>query len=248
MMSVFGLERVTVLKVGLVAALLAACLLALVGSAKPIGATFPGANGKIAFGTNRDGNNEIYTMDADGSNQINLTNNAAEDHSPSWSPDGTKIAFMSELDPLTSVIYTMNAEGSNQTRLTNGSDCCPSWQRQPIPVVYSFSGFYQPVDNLPTLNKTKPGKTIPVRFSLGGDRGLKIFESGYPRSEAITCETGAQVDDIEQTELGKNGLTYDPVSDRYTYHWATSSAWSGCRQFVMKLKDGSIQRANFTFK
>ena len=56
-------------------------------------ATFPGANGQIAFQTNRDGNDEIYTMNYDGSDQTNRTNNAAADRSPSWSPDGREIAF-----------------------------------------------------------------------------------------------------------------------------------------------------------
>ena len=60
-----------------------------------------------------------------------------------------------------------------------------------------FDGFYQPVDNLPTLNKTKPGKTIPIRFSLGGDKGLNIFAEGYPKSEAIPCDSTATVDDID---------------------------------------------------
>jgi Thrombospondin type 3 repeat len=116
------------------------------------------------------------------------------------------------------------------------------------PVSYTFSGFFQPVDNLPTFNKTKPGKNIPVRFSLGGDKGLDIFESGYPKSEPIACNSSAVVDGIEQTTTGKGGLSYDAVSDRYTYNWTTSSTASGCQQFVMKLKDGSVQRANFIFK
>jgi Tol biopolymer transport system component len=116
------------------------------------------------------------------------------------------------------------------------------------PLSYTFSGFFQPVDNLPTFNKTKPGKNIPVRFSLGGDKGLDIFESGYPKSEPIACDPSAVVDGVEQTTTGKGGLSYDAVSDRYTYNWTTSSTGSGCQQFVMKLKDGSVQRANFIFK
>jgi Tol biopolymer transport system component len=93
-------------------------------------ATFPGEDGKIAFSSDRDGNTEIYVMNAqDGSNQTNLTMNPAFDFDPSWSPDGTKLAFTSDRDGNTEV-YVMNAQdGSNQTRLTdNGaSDGLAEW-------------------------------------------------------------------------------------------------------------------------
>ena len=55
--------------------------------------TVPGRNGKIAFTSSHDGNPEIYTMEADGSNQTRLTNNPGNDVSPKWSPDGTRIVF-----------------------------------------------------------------------------------------------------------------------------------------------------------
>jgi Tol biopolymer transport system component len=94
-------------------------------------ATFPGEDGKIAFSSDRDGNTEIYVMNAqDGSNQTNLTMNPAFDFDPSWSPDGTKIAFSSDRDGNTE-IYVMNAQdGSNQARLTDNaaaSDALPDW-------------------------------------------------------------------------------------------------------------------------
>ena len=50
-----------------------------------------GTPGPIAFASHRDNNYEIYVMDLDGSNQVNLTNSAADDASPVWSPDGSKI-------------------------------------------------------------------------------------------------------------------------------------------------------------
>src|SRR5438552_18899936 len=68
------------------------------------------ANGKIAFSSTRDGNHEVYVMDADSSNQIRITNNPAYDDQPRWSPDGAKIAFISNRDG-NFEIYSMNADG-----------------------------------------------------------------------------------------------------------------------------------------
>ena len=81
---------------------------------------------RIVFTSRRDGNNEIYVMDADGGNQENLTNHPAYDADPAWSPDGTKIAFVSRRDGV-SQIYVMGADGKNPIRLTHG----PRWKRDP---------------------------------------------------------------------------------------------------------------------
>lgn len=112
--------------------ILAAVLAGLVVAARPSHAAFPGANGKIAFTTHRDGNWEIYVMNADGSGQTNLTNDPAMDGSPAgpptWSADGSKIAFASDRDGNIEV-YVMNANGSGLTRLTNNgaADGMPAW-------------------------------------------------------------------------------------------------------------------------
>src|SRR5690349_11165949 len=71
---------------------------AIAAIAAPAQAAFPGANGKVVFESVRDGNPEIYTMDANGSNVNRLTNNAAIDESPVVSPDGSKVAFVSLRD------------------------------------------------------------------------------------------------------------------------------------------------------
>jgi len=80
----------------------------------------PSINGKIAFASDRDGNYEIYVMNADGSGQTRLTNNNYKEGHPDWSPDGTKIVFTSNRDG-NPEIYVMNANGSGQTRLTNNN-------------------------------------------------------------------------------------------------------------------------------
>src|SRR4029453_2964358 len=71
----------------------------------------PTPNGKIAFVSYRDGNPEIYVMNADGSNQINLHNHPAEGNAPAISPDRSKIAFSSNRDAGNGNpdIYVMNA-------------------------------------------------------------------------------------------------------------------------------------------
>ncbi|HEY3238890.1 MAG TPA: DUF5050 domain-containing protein [Acidimicrobiia bacterium] len=96
----------------------------------PADAVVSGANGRIVFASDRDGNNEIYVMNADGSNQTRLTNNPAEDILPSWSPDGTRIAWSSNrLGGSNYEIFVMNADGSGVTNLTNyaGSDRYSTW-------------------------------------------------------------------------------------------------------------------------
>lgn len=81
---------------------------------------------QIAFVSTRDGNWEIYVMNADGSNLTPLTHNGGRN--PVWSPDGRHIAFVSGRDG-NDEIYVMNADGSNQTRLTTNpaDDHSPSW-------------------------------------------------------------------------------------------------------------------------
>ena len=86
------------------------------------------SDGLIAFSSNRDGNSEIYAINADGSGLARLTNDPAEDLRPSWSPDGRRVAFISDRDG-SFEIYTMTADGSGLARLTNDAayDRDPSW-------------------------------------------------------------------------------------------------------------------------
>ena len=90
---------------------------------------------KIAFTSTRDGGGdlfgrEIYVMDADGSNPTRLTDNDRVDVEPNWSPDGSKIVFMSFGTTGTPDIFVMDADGSNQVNITDDPsvvDLSPVW-------------------------------------------------------------------------------------------------------------------------
>ncbi|MDQ3912935.1 MAG: hypothetical protein M3305_14430, partial [Actinomycetota bacterium] len=77
-------------------ALLLACAVSVLGAEKSARAgAFPGVNGKIAFTSNRDGNDEIYTMNPSGKGLRQLTDtlSPSANESPAVSPDGTRIVF-----------------------------------------------------------------------------------------------------------------------------------------------------------
>ena len=95
--------------------------------------------GRVVFTSLRDGNLEIYVMDADGGNQENLTNHPAYDAEPDWSPDGTKIAFVSGRDGDGSQIYVMDANGKNVIRLTEGRETKggPDWSPDGRKIAFS---------------------------------------------------------------------------------------------------------------
>jgi Tol biopolymer transport system component/subtilisin family serine protease/flagellar hook assembly protein FlgD len=79
------------------------------------------ANTKILFNSNRDGDNEIYRMDADGSNQVKLTDNVLWESDPAYLSGGTEIAFIQKPSGGVPDIYKMNSDGSNIIRLTNNN-------------------------------------------------------------------------------------------------------------------------------
>jgi hypothetical protein len=116
-------------------------------------------------------------------------------------------------------------------------------------VVFDFRGFFRPVDNPPTVNVATAGSAIPVKFRLGGNRGLAILASGYPQVQQETCPTGPTSTVDETVTASSSGLSYSAGTDRYVYVWKTNKQWAGtCRKFVLKLVDGSTHTADFKFR
>jgi Tol biopolymer transport system component len=158
-------------------------LIAVAWPASPAPAAFPGVNGQIAFFSNRDAPGtvkfEVYTMNADGSGQVNRTVNAAEDSQPVWSADGTRIAFESERDG-NREIYTMNADGTGQVRRTVNAaqDTQPAWS--PDGTKIAFESSRDTSDEIYTMNADGTGQVnrtvnaAPDRDPAWSPDGTKI--------------------------------------------------------------------------
>jgi uncharacterized protein len=164
------------------------------------------------------------------------------DNNGSFETSGQSVTFSAATFTAPSS-YTIKVQATDSGGLT-------ATDTATVNVIYNFAGFFQPVDNLPTLNTVKAGQAIPVKFSLGGNKGLDIFAAGYPKSQPILCDSTEPVDDIEQTvTAGSSSLSYDASSNQYSYVWKTDKTWAGnCRQLIVKLADGTSHVANFKFK
>ena len=194
------------------------------GGISDIGAFESGVNsppfGKIVFVIGQNNNSEIYSMNADFTNQNQLTNNLTNDSSPKWSPDGTKILFQSNRDGSFPEIYTMNADGSNPVRLTNNSivDQYPGWSPDGSKIVFvrgnslpseiwtmDSNGLNQVQITGSSINSLL-GETEP---SWSPD-GSRIAFSANPNSGE-----GPEIYVMNANGTNQNRLTFDAASDTF---------------------------------
>jgi Tol biopolymer transport system component len=128
----------------------------------------PGGQPKIVFTSGRDNSfGEIYIMNSDGTNPTRLTNNAVSDFSPTLSPDGNKIAFVSFRNGNYD-IYLMNPDGTNQVRLTNH----PLFEGDPV-----FSPF---------------GNRIAFISSRDGDSKIYVMNTDGTNQTRLTNTSGSE--------------------------------------------------------
>jgi uncharacterized repeat protein (TIGR01451 family) len=189
--------------------------------------TDPGA--KIVFGSLRDGNMEVYTMNPDGTGQTNLTNNSAYDGTVASSPDGSKIAFVSDRDGNLE-IYSMNADGSSPTRLTTdaSSDWAPSWS--PDGTKITFQSFRDGTSQIYSMDSNGDNQTrltnhsaydyFPVwspfgnkiLFSSTRDGNLELYLMNPDGTEQTRITNNSEMDHIASWSPDGSRIAY--VSDR----------------------------------
>jgi TolB protein len=141
---------------------------------------------RLAFDATRDGNTEIYVVDADGSNPVRVTEHPAEDWAPAWSPDGTRIAFASDRTGMAQV-HIMAADGSGVTQLTDEpqGNLAPAWSpdgariameswRTGEPEVWTMAA-----DGTDLVNVSRsPGTTDFVWDGSWGAEGIAFWRNG----------------------------------------------------------------------
>jgi hypothetical protein len=96
----------------------------------------------------------------------------------------------------------------------------------------------------------KAGSSVPMKFSLGSFQGLDVIAPGYPVARPVSCSESASVNavDASSTAAVGTGLRYDDAAGQYVYVWKTDAASTGCVRFELKLTDGTLHTALFSFR
>ncbi len=163
---------------------------------------------KIAFYSERDGNAEIYVMDADGTNIVRLTDNAADEGYPAFSPDGTRISFDSDRDGAFE-IYTMNVDGSDVRRLTYNSanDVSAAWSPDGAQIAWmsTRSGQFEVwmMDADGSNQRQFTGAEAP-------SEGTHWFPQWSPDGERLAFHVNRDVYTVRRDGGGYTRLTEDP--------------------------------------
>jgi Tol biopolymer transport system component len=193
-----------------------------------LGSYIPGTfstRGRIVFHSDRgiDGDNEIYVMDADGSNLIQLTDNAAdeEDMWAVWSPLGDMIAFTSDRDG-NNEIYVMNADGTNPTRLTDNAadDKYPAWS--PNGEKIAFTSNRDGNNEIYVMNAD--GTNV---LNLTNDAGFDTYPAWSPDSTRIAFNSTRDGGDYDIFVMNADGTCQTNLTDNDVIDDCYPS-WSPC--------------------
>lgn len=206
-------------------------------------------NSKISFCSGKNGSYEIFVMNADGSNQIQLTKNLNATF-PQWSPDGSKIVFHTDKKIGSEIhheIYVMNSDGSNQIQLTNDNSknsYFPQWSldgskiifsREPTPqnritelrnTFFDTEIYLMNADGTNQTNITNNSKIDDMYPNLSPDGSKVVFESfNYksPNQIYLLNINGSGLKKLNDENTGGKSPIWSPDGNKVLFHQSDSS-------------------------
>jgi Tol biopolymer transport system component len=177
---------------------------------------------KIVFASFRDGNGEIYIMNPDGSEQVNLTRDPAEDLFAVWSPDGKEILFASDRNG-TRDLYLMDADGSNIRKVFKQTAYrrTPTWSPDGKQIAYErgIDAIY-----IATLGKQAEEYLVDGFDPAWSPDGTEIvFASGAFGSHRLTLinvRTGRQTKILpEAARAWQHWPAWSPTGKKIAFSW-----------------------------
>ena len=170
--------------------------------------------GKVVFASYRDNNDDIYSMNSDGSGVTRLTTDPSTDNAPDWSPDGSQIVFDSNRSGLFE-IYVMNSDGSNQHQVTTNGDC--------------FSPEWSPDGSRIAFTRDAPGGTVIMTMNPDGSGQFQVTDPSLNADSPQWSPNGTKITFFGLlTNYGIYAVNTDgsnPVP-LYLYNYIGSYAWS----------------------
>lgn len=178
---------------------------------------------------------------------------AAQCVSTPRSCDDGNVCTDDSCDPATGCVHVPNTAPCDDGDECTAPDVCAGGVCQSGPPVYSFDGFFPPVDNPPVFNVGKAGRTYPVKWKLplcaGGEvTRLDAVVYNPPRYRPINCDGTGGGDPLPADDAGASGLRYDTGSGQYIFNWKTSKSFeNGCYELLLEFDNGITANALFKF-
>jgi TolB protein len=201
------------LAIGATAALLGCTLAASLTIEGPAAAaaSFPGQNGKIAFARDT-GTPAIYVMNADGSKPHRIAASGSDAPAPSWSADGSKLAFVKHAGR-SDEIYVSDARGKHLQRLTSNrfTDGAPTWSPDGTKIAFTHYGagidiFVMDADGKHQVNLTNTPDSDEDEATWSPDGTKIVFTSLTDSSHSSDGSIHITVDSINPDGTGRQTL------------------------------------------
>ena len=174
---------------------------------------------ELAVESDRDGDSDVWVMNADGSGKTKLTQNTVNDFGPQFAPDGSRIVFYRNIPrghgggDKGTALWTMDPDGTDPLQLTDGSrfDLFPKWSPTGSWIGFRGDTFSQQTGSIVELYRIAPDGTQLKK--LTGPETLTLAFNWSPDSTKIVfVDKNRAIDVIEADGTGLQTLATDPVS------------------------------------